>query len=260
MQNLNFLTIQSDVIWEDANANLKALDQLLNTNKISADVIMLPEMFNTGFTNNTGACSETMEGITINWMRVRAQELQCAITGSLIVKDGNVYYNRMVWMLPNGKCLFYDKHHLFRMGNEHHVFEPGKNKLIVDYKGWKILLLVCYDLRFPVWSMNTFSQDDGFGYDAIIYAANWPSKRDYIWRSLLTARAIENQAYVIGVNRFGMDGNGIEYHGNSLVIDFKGIILHAAKPSQPDILSFALGKNNLISYREYFKVAEDWDK
>ena len=211
--------IQSDLVWEDKVANLARFDTHINNIQESTDIVVLPEMFSTGFSMNTAALAESMDGKTIQWMSNHAQTLDAVVTGSLIIKENGQFYNRLIWMKPDGTFEQYDKRHLFGMGSgEDKHYTAGTERLIVTYKGWKICPLICYDLRFPVWSRNTVD------YDVLIYTANWPEPRSFHWKTLLVARAIENQSYVIGVNRVGVDALGSLHSGDSCVINPYGTV------------------------------------
>lgn len=215
MQDLNITLVQADLHWEDPVANHDLFDRLFaGLNK--TDLLILPEMFSTGFTMHADSLAESMEGRTVSWMRKKAGELQVVITGSLIIREGEQFFNRLIWMQPDGSLQYYDKRHLFSLAKEEQHYTAGSKKIFPVLKGWKILPLVCYDLRFPVWSRNT---DD---FDLLVYAANWPQRRIAAWEKLLPARAIENQCYVAGVNRTGPDGNEIPYNGQSAVYDPMG--------------------------------------
>jgi len=216
-QDLRITLIQTSLHWENPAANTRMFSNHFDSIKEETDIIVLPEMFSTGFTMNT-AVAETMDGETVKWLKQEAQRKKCIITGSVLIQDGDNYFNRLFWMKPDGQFLTYDKRHLFRLSGEEKIFTAGNKKLIVELNGWKICPLVCYDLRFPVWSRRTAGED----YDVLIYAANWPQKRIAAWNLLLPARAVENQSYVIGVNRWGKDGNNAEHPGNSAAIDFTG--------------------------------------
>lgn len=259
MQDLKVTLIQSDLVWEHAAKNLEAFDQKINRIKEPTDLIVLPEMFNTGFSVYPEKVAETIQGETFRWMQQTAKEKDAVVSGSLIVQDGNDYFNRMVWMQPNGFYLTYDKRHLFRMGEEHHRFKGGEKNLLVNLKGWRIRPLICYDLRFPVWSKNLY-QDEGYEYDILIYVANWPSPRRSVWDTLLKARAIENQSYVLGVNRVGKDGNGLAYNGGSTFIDPKGHVLKAAVDGKEESITQVLSYQELVDFRKKFNVAQDWDR
>jgi omega-amidase len=257
MQDLTISLVQSSLVWEDPKANLEAFGKKLQSLP-QTDLVLLPEMFNTGFTMDTKKNAETMEGPCISWMKDAARRYNCVICGSMIIRENNKYFNRLVWMRSDGSYCKYDKKHLFRMGGEQLFFSPGNEKLIVEIKGWKVMPLVCYDLRFPVWSHNTFSGHD-YAYDLLIYVANWPAVRSLAWRSLLRARAIENMAYAVGLNRTGTDGKGVEHSGDSMVVAPDGSIplqigsgVESAQNFTPDVAF-------LSEMREKLGVARDWD-
>ncbi len=218
MEELRITTIQSTLHWEDPAANRRDFARKIAPLRGQTDLILLPEMFTTGFTMAAERLAEPMEGPTLDWMREQAAGSGAVLTGSLIVREEAGCYNRLVWMRPDGSHDFYDKRHLFTLAGEQHHYLPGRRRLLVELKGWKVLPLICYDLRFPVWSRNV---DD---YDLLLYVANWPERRSHAWRSLLTARAIENQAYTIGLNRVGKDGNDIYYSGDSMVVEYSGAL------------------------------------
>ena len=213
MTDLHVTLLQSSIVWHDPSANLRHYAGMMATIEGATDLIILPEMFTTGFTMEPALHPETMGGTAMLWMKVQAAKYQAAVVGSLVMEEEGKYYNRLIWMNPDGSYHTYDKRHRFAMAGEHEHYEAGRERLIVDYRGWRICPLICYDLRFPVWARN---QND---YDLLIYTANWPDKRSYDWRTLLKARAIENQCYVAAVNRVGTDANGYAYNGDSCVID-----------------------------------------
>ena len=219
MDAIRVTIVQTDLHWEAIDANLEQFDQKLAHLTGHTDLVILPEMFTTGFSMSAADLAEEGEGKTINWLRHQAQKLQAAIMGSFIARENKQFYNRLLVMEPTGNYHTYDKKHLFTLAGEHTIYAPGKERLIWEWKGWRICPLICYDLRFPVWSRNTEN------YDLLIYVANFPAVRRYAWNNLLIARAIENQAYTIGVNRIGMDGKGIEYAGDSTILDFAGQVL-----------------------------------
>jgi len=258
MQDLTITLVQSDLMWEQPEKNLLYFDEKFKKLKGMQDVIMLPEMFSTGFTMNVNQFSEDMNGLTVSWMKEKAAELNSVITGSLIFKNSNKYYNRLVWMNPDGNCQSYDKRHLFRFGGENEHFSPGENKIIIEYKGWRICPLVCYDLRFPVWARNKYNNDN-FEYDLLIYIANWPEARKLHWQTLLKARAIENLSYVAGVNRIGTDGRNTKYSGNSMVVSPRGEIIGEIENNKDETKTVKLSKSDLMQYRGKFNVALDWD-
>ena len=250
--NLRITLIQSNLHWEDTDANLQSFEEKI-ASVDDSDIILLPEMFSTGFSMKPESIAEEMNGRTLQWMIKVAVEKNVVLCGSLMIKSKNNFYNRLVWVQPDGNIWIYDKHHLFSIGEENNHYTAGTKKLIIDYKGWKICPLVCYDLRFPVWSRNTQN------YDLLIYVANWPEKRNYAWKSLLVARAIENQCYTIGLNRVGEDGNKIYHSGDSSVIDMKGEILFQ-KSHQEAVQTVTLSKSALDDYRKEFPVLNDRDE
>lgn len=252
---LSVTIIQSDLIWENPDENLKQFETKINSISEKTDVIVLPEMFTTGFTMNPIQHAETHEGKGLCWMQQIAKNKKCALVGSLSVKENNNYYNRLYWVFPDGTYQFYNKRHLFSMGNEPQYYVSGNEKIIIEYKGWKICPLVCYDLRFPVWSRNSNNNQ----YDILIYVANWPAVRAYPWRHLLIARAIENQCFVVGVNRIGEDANKIGHSGDSLIINSRGEIINKPNPNQEIIETLSLSKSELIEFRKSFPVLNDAD-
>ena len=258
MQDLTVTLFQADLVWEAPDSNKEKFSEKIKHLKTSPDLIVLPEMFNTGFSVEPSKVAETIDGPTIRWMREQAERTGAVITGSLIVKDGNDYFNRLIWMQPNGFYLTYDKRHLFRMGGEHKRFTGGSEPLLVTLKDWRIRPLICYDLRFPVWSKNVFS-NDMYDYDLLIYVANWPQSRVHIWRTLLHARAIENQAYVVGVNRVGDDGNDLSYSGGTRFIDAKGNLMSSVADNEEGTVTQTLSYKELADFRDKFKVGLDWD-
>jgi len=255
IKDLKVTIVQTTLAWEDIDANLAAFSEKLYTIGASAtDLIVLPEMFNTGFTMNASTVAEPMNGKTMEWMAKLAAQKKCVLTGSMVIKDNGNYYNRLIWMRPDGTSEFYNKRHTFRMAEENKTYTSGDKKLIVEIEGWRICPLVCYDLRFPVWSRNTGD------YDLLLYVANWPDRRVHAWKSLLVARAIENQAYVVGVNRIGKDGKDIEYSGYSIALTPKGEPLSSFEPNKESIETVNLPYKDLESYREEFPVGLDADK
>ncbi len=209
-QHLNITLIQSDIVWEDKAANLKHYEEIIAGIKETRHVVVLPEMFSTGFSMAPERLAEPMDGRSVQWMADMAVKYRCILTGSLIIEEEGKYFNRMLWVQPDGRIGFYDKRHLFAYGGEDKHYTPGDTRQIASVNGWRINMLVCYDLRFPVWARNK-----GEEYDVIIYVANWPSQRSTAWKTLLQARAIENMSYVIGVNRIGEDPKGNIYTGDS---------------------------------------------
>jgi omega-amidase len=245
--------LQTSLLWENKKQNLAMLDQWLSGIKQPTDLIILPEMFSTGFSMNT-TFADDMTGETISWMQQHAQRLNTPICGSLMMKEGEHFVNRFIWMDPFGEMLFYDKRHLFRMGHEHDHFEAGNKRLIIDYKGWKLFPVVCYDLRFPVWLRRT----PAFDYDVLIIVANWPERREHHWRTLLQARAIENQSYVFAVNRVGTDGNNVSHSGWSGIVSPKGEWLLEME-NREEMRTMAVEKSLLMDWRTSFPAADDAD-
>lgn len=254
MSTLKIATIQSDLVWEDMAANLNRFEEKIAAIPEPVDVVVLPEMFTTGFSMNT-SFADNMDGVTTQWMQHMAQKHQLAVCGSVMIKaeDGNVY-NRLIWMNIDGSFHTYDKHHLFSIGSENNHFKAGQQKVIISYKGFDILLLICYDLRFPVWIRRTPQQD----YDAIVIVANWPEKRAEHWRALLKARAIENQSYVVAVNRVGMDGHQMNHKGDSCVITPTGLLTYE-KSFDEEIALHTIDKELVNQYRKEFPVMADAD-
>lgn len=254
MENLKIAAVQTDLFWENTTANLANLEEKLAQISNEPDLIILPEMFTTGFTMNAKSLSEPMNFTTFKWMKQMAKKHKAVITGSFIVNENNQNYNRLIWMQPDGTFDSYDKRHLFRMGDEHTFFSAGKKKIIKQLKGWNICPLICYDLRFPVWSRNKNNE-----YDVLIYIANWPKARAFVYSNLLIARALENQAYVIGVNRVGSDGMGLSYSGDTAIINFKGQTL-VFETENETILYAELNKKELDDFRTKFPAYLDADE
>jgi omega-amidase len=266
MQDLKVTLIQSDLFWEDTDRNLEMFSEKINAIHQATDLIVLPEMFNTGFTMNTKDLAEKMHGKTMGWMQRQSRENNCVLTGSMIVEENGNYYNRLLWIRPDGSYESYDKRHLFRMAGEENFFTAGNKRIRTELKGWRICPLVCYDLRFPVWSRNKFrnqkpeTKSYDPEYDLLIYVANWPERRSHPWKTLLMARAIENQAYVIGLNRVGNDGNGIFYSGDSSVVNFKGETISEAKAKGEFVETLSLQYTPLEEFRKTFPVGLDGDE
>lgn len=250
---LRITTVQAELHWEQVPNNLASLAQQLAPLAGQTDVVVLPEMFTTGFSMNAVQLAEPMDGPTMEWMAEQAQLLGAAITGSFIASENGRFYNRLVWMRPDGSFDQYDKRHLFSLANEHQTYTPGTQRLVTEWLGWRICPLICYDLRFPVWSRNSPP-----AYDLLIYVANWPERRSHHWRQLLVARAIENQAYVAGVNRCGTDGLGLQYSGNSAVIDYSGKYLYEVS-EMPNITTSPLYFEMLQAYRSNLQFLADQD-
>ena len=253
-ENIKVALYQFDVLWEDPSSNKAKIERWLKKTDQNIDIVFLPEMFTTGFTINAESLAEKMDGETIQWLKEISAEYQFAICGSLIITENNEFFNRFVFVEPTGEIHFYNKRHLFTMSGENTHYQKGEERVIITYNGWRICPLICYDLRFPVWSRN---KND---YDLLVYTANWPSNRQEIWNTLLKARAIENQAYVIGVNRIGIDGNSISHAGNSQVIDPKGTVIASTEDYFGEIISGELSFSELIKFRESFQVLDDADK
>lgn len=247
--------IQSNLFWENVDQNLNQLQIKINLISEPTDLIVLPEMFTTGFTMKPEKFAESHDGKGLSWMKKIAIEKSVAVVGSISVKENEQYYNRLYWVFPDGTFQFYNKRHLFSMGNEPNHYVAGEAKISIEYKGWRILPLVCYDLRFPVWSRNTNKNP----YDVLIYVANWPAVRSYPWKHLLIARAIENQCFVVGVNRVGEDGNKISHSGDSLIINAKGEIINNTLTNEEMLETTQLNKNELIEFRKAFPVLNDGD-
>lgn len=259
--DLKITIVQSDLYWENVTENLVMFSKKINAISNPTGIIVLPEMFNTGFSMDSEKLSETMDGETVAWMKKQAQKSNAVIVGSLIVKEATNYYNRLVWVQPDNKIYTYDKRHLFRMAGEHNHFSAGTKRLIIEYNGWKICPLICYDLRFPVWARNSSlgTQHVSPVYDVLIYIANWPAIRKAPWCKLLEARAIENQCYVVGVNRVGKDGKGNTYAGNSAMINPKGEIISNIPEGKNYTETIRLSLNKLNTFREEFPVSLDGD-
>ncbi len=253
MENLSITLVQTDLVWENPQENLAKFDRLLSKIESPTDIILLPEMFTTGFSMNVETMAETMDGKTMQWLARKASSMKSLIAGSFIVKDKNQYFNRLVLMRPNCSFEYYDKRHLFGMAGEDKVFTAGKKRLIFEFKGWKICPMVCYDLRFPVWARN---QND---YDLLIYTANWPAPRVNHWQTLLKARAIENQAFTVGLNRIGIDSNGLYYSGNSTVIMPDGMTIFENE-HQEKVETIKLSKSYLERVRTNLPFLQDADK
>ena len=257
MSTLTITTIQTNLLWEEKSANLRLLEEKIAAIENKTEIVILPEMFTTGFSMNPSAFAETMDGETMEWMKRVSKENGIVLTGSLMIEEEGKYYNRLIWMLPNGEFGYYNKRHLFAYGEEDKHYTAGNKRLIASVKGWKINLQVCYDLRFPVWARQQ-SSEIAPEYDLLIYVANWPERRSHAWKTLLCARAIENQCYVVGVNRVGTDGNNIYHSGNSLVIDPLGQVLYHMADEE-DINTISLFKAKLDETREKFPFWKDAD-
>jgi omega-amidase len=291
MSTLTITTIQTDLRWEDKAANLQRFEERILGIPEPTEIVILPEMFSTGFSMKPQALAEKMDGPTIAWMKTIAAEKRVILTGSIIIEEGGHYFNRMIWMLPNGQYGYYDKRHRFAYAGENEQYTAGRKRLIASVKGWKVLLLVCYDLRFPVWSRQgpglpagrgagaqgaselpagrpgeglgaapTDGPDEGpaLEYDLIVYVANWPERRSLAWKTLLQARAIENQSFVVGVNRVGMDGNNIYHSGDSMIIDPLGEVLSLVS-NKETVFTHTLRKETLDEARSRYPFWRDAD-
>ncbi|MEP6514252.1 MAG: nitrilase family protein [Parafilimonas sp.] len=277
MSSLTITLIQTNLQWEDKAANLAMLQKKISAIKEKTEVVVLPEMFTTGFSMRPALYAETMQGETIEWMKNIAASNNIILTGSVIIEEEHKYFNRLIWMQPNGEYGYYDKRHLFAHGDEHLYYTPGNKRLIASVKGWKINLQVCYDLRFPVWARQSpiSAREKNIGaetaplstpwrgagseeYDVLLYVANWPERRINAWKTLLQARAIENQCYVIGVNRIGNDGNNIYHTGDSMVVNAMGEILYH-KTHKEEIFTITLQKDELEETRNKLPFLKDAD-
>lgn len=260
MSPLRITICQQALEWEQRQVNLDRFRTLLTPLNGQTDLVILPEMFTTGFTMNTGAVAEPLHGTTYAWMRDMAQELDATVTGSFICSEPGIeseqYFNRLLWVNADGSSHYYDKRHLFSFAGEHFHFSAGHERTIVELKGWRICPLICYDLRFPVWSRNQTNEP----YDLLIYVANWPEARATAWKDLLVARAHENQCYVAGVNRIGEDGKGISYSGDSRVIGPRGEILAYIGPHEAGLITVELDGASLLDFRQKFRVLDDADR
>lgn len=258
MQDLKILGLQSDLVWENPEANRLAFMKKIKANFHGHDLIILPETFTTGFPVDPTLHSEEITGPTISWLAEIALSLKTTITASFLLNTNGSYSNSLIWMRPDGSYERYDKRHVFSMGGENERIKAGEKQLFVELNGWKIKPMICYDLRFPVWSKNKY---DGkvFEYDLAIYVANWPAVRSYPWRQLLIARAIENMACVVGVNRVGSDGPGNTYSGDSMFIDAKGKIIEEASDGLEKAMSVSFYAKEIIGFRKKFNVGLDWD-
>lgn len=253
MQDLILALIQTNIVWHNPEANRKAIETKINGINEKIDVIVLPEMFTTGFTMEVQENAEPVNGPTLSWMKQLAAQIKATITGSVIIEEDGKFFNRLYWVMTDGTFSTYNKRHLFRMADEEKHFTGGNVNPVFEVKGWKVKPLVCYDLRFPVWSRNI-----DLDYDLLLYVANWPKARIGAWDALLKARAIENLSYAIGVNRVGKDGVDIEYNGQSISYDFKGEPLNA-KSNIEEVIIVHLSKNELDEYRQKFPAHMDAD-
>lgn len=258
--DLHISLLQINQVWENPSANLAKLETAISFIG-KTDLIVLPEMFSTGFSMNPKKLAEPMHGPSMAWMHKKASSHHAVVTGSLIIEENGQYFNRLIWMKPDGSFHQYDKRHLFSFANEEEHYTAGNERLIVDLHGWRVCPLICYDLRFPVWSRNQALRSDAkdVAYDLLLYVANWPEARSSAWMNLLEARAHENQAYVAGVNRVGNDGNGIYHSGNSMIFDPKGNVISSLKPGEEGLLQAVLSFTELASFRNKFTAWKDAD-
>lgn len=257
MSSLTISLLQADLSWENKQSNLEKFSSGINELSSNTELVLLPEMFSTGFSMNAPALAETMEGETIAWMKAISKKKNIALAGSIIVKEKDKFYNRLIYVLPSGHVGTYDKRHLFSFGGEDKHYNSGDKRLIASLKGWKINFQICYDLRFPVWARQQVKNTEP-EYDLLVYVANWPQRRIHAWKSLLVARAVENQCYVIGVNRIGGDGHGIYHDGNSMIVDPLGEILYCGEDKEVT-QSTTLHKKDLEDVREKFRFLRDAD-
>lgn len=259
MDDLRVSLVQASTAWHDASANRVLYGDLVRGLRGQGDLVVLPETFTSGFSNEAIGSAESMEGQSVAWMLALAREVDAVVTGSMVIRERDKVFNRLLWARPDGTLAHYDKRHLFRMANEHQRYAEGRHKLLPELKGWRVCPLVCYDLRFPVWSRNRF--DPGlqrFDYDLLLYVANWPAVRRHAWRTLLRARAIENLSYVVGVNRVGSDGNQLHYAGDSAALDFLGMPL-VELGAQPQTATVTLKRADLEGHRQRFPAQLDAD-
>ncbi|HRP90201.1 MAG TPA: nitrilase family protein [Edaphocola sp.] len=260
MKDLTVTCIQTELIWENKEANLKKFETLFQQIPPEGQVVILPEMFSTAFSMSPAPLAETMEGETLNWLKFHSKKLRKIITGSIIIEENGHYLNRLIWMQPDGNFYYYDKRHLFGFAGEDNKYTAGKQKVIVQVNGWKINLQICYDLRFPVWARQTpHSYGEEPSYDVLLYVANWPERRIKAWDTLLAARAIENQCYVVGVNRIGMDANDIYHDGSSSILDPWGATIWNCK-NEEAVFTYTLSAAQLLEARKKFPFLKDGDR
>jgi omega-amidase len=261
MQNLRISLVQGNTRWHDPAGNREYYGDLIAPLHDITDLVILPETFTSGFSNDAIDSAETMDGPTVVWMREQAARLKAAVTGSVQLRVDGKVFNRLLFVTPDGNVQIYDKRHLFRYANEHERYAAGRDRLTVEWKGWRICPLVCYDLRFPVFSRNRYDveRENALDYDLLIYVANWPSVRNHPWKTLLRARAIENLCYVAGVNRVATDGNGHSYAGESAVIDFSGHAISECGEHEV-VTTTTLLAAELKGFRERFPAMLDADR
>ena len=253
-ESLRITLAQVDLEWENPLQNRLNLETQIRQLKGRSDLVVLPETFTTGFSMCSSDLAESMDGSTVKWLINLSRTTQLAIGGSLLIKDNGLYYNRFVFVTPDSEISFYDKRHLFSIGGESNCFTSGNRRLVVNYLGWRIAPYVCYDIRFPVWCRNLNDTD------LMIFSANWPASRSDVWKILLKARAIENQVYVAGVNRVGIDGNDVSYIGESQLINSRGEVLQEIGSSSTGFFTYEISKKELIGFREKFPVSNDADR
>lgn len=261
METLRFSLLQTNLIWEDKQANLKNFEEKIYSIQEQTNIVVLPEMFSTGFSMNAEKLAESMDGETVDWMKKIASTKNVILTGSVIIQEDDQFFNRLLWVLPNGQVGQYNKRHCFSLSGEDRHYAPGSKRAIAAVGGWKIHLQICYDLRFPVWARQQLQQDDEGvypEYDILLYVANWPASRIHAWKTLLTARAIENQCYVVGVNRIGADANGTHHSGDSMVVDPTGSVRYHAGERE-EVHTICLDKEILHNIRERFPFWSDAD-
>lgn len=254
VSDLTVSFVQASLHWHDPSTSRRELGRHIEGISIATDLIVLPEMFTTGFSMEAAALAEPLEGPTLAWMRQLAAARDAVVTGSLIMEEDGKYYNRLLWVRPDGSLSYYNKRHLFTLAGEHHVYTPGTERLVEEWRGWRICPLVCYDLRFPVWSRNSPTNP----YDLLLYVANWPAARRTAWMTLLRARAMENLAYTIGVNCVGIDGNSLAYAGDSALLDMRGEYL-VEVGNQETSITRTLRRDELLAFRERFPALHDGD-
>ena len=258
VNDLKVVTIQTALEWENPEVNLRNFDRIIRAIRSDPDLILLPEMFNTGFSVNPEKVGEAMDGPSVAFLKQWADLTGAMVMGSLLIKTGGSVFNRLVAAGPKGTLYYYDKRHLFRLSEEFRLISQGRERRVIRFRGWNILLQVCYDLRFPVWSKNRYDAD-GYEYDLMVYVANWPATRSDVWHTLLKARAIENQSYVAGVNRIGVDGFGAQHTGESMVLDPRGKTITLSAMNEEVVSSVVLNRNDLQVFRDSFTVGMDWD-
>jgi omega-amidase len=255
MKDLSVALIQSPLIWENKKENISMFSEKISQLPQAVDLIVLPEMFSTGFTMQAKLLAETMQGETMQWLQQTAEKQNCVIAGSFVCEENGNYFNRLIWMRANGAYEYYDKRHLFSMGEENKHYKAGDKKIVVELNGWRFCPLICYDLRFPIWCRNTKQNP----YDVLLYVANWPERRAFAWKTILPARAIENQCYVLAVNRVGEDGNQISHSGNSMAINAKGETIQTLQDGADKSIIVKLNYEELQEFRHSFPVLNDAD-